>query len=159
MLKALWNKPLTAATALLRTAPIRHNTTRPGPPPTGYPQVPSATRNRFDLSQYSRTFDKGQVFDPRELDEQKADLARRQDNLIPKKIRSDRFTRQGINPLNEYRDVNMLSQYVTEMGRIKHRRHTNLTNKSHRRIAKAIRRARAFGLLPVTYKVHSSHHL
>ncbi|KAJ1985395.1 hypothetical protein H4R34_000049 [Dimargaris verticillata] len=159
MLRALWSKPLAAASALLRTVPLRHNTTHSGPPLTGQTKVSGVTRNRFDLTQYGRTFDKGQVFDPRELDEQKADLSRRRDNLIPKKVRSDRFTRQGINPLNEYRDVNMLSQYVTEMGRIKHRRHTNLTNKSHRRVAKAIRRARAFGLLPVTYKVHSSYRL
>ncbi|PIA19155.1 ribosomal protein S18 [Coemansia reversa NRRL 1564] len=62
----------------------------------------------------------------------------------------DPFVLLGMNPLKEYKNTVLLSQFVTEMGRIKARHKTGITAKSQRRIAKAIRRARSFGLIPVT---------
>ncbi|KAJ2801493.1 hypothetical protein H4R20_003649 [Coemansia guatemalensis] len=62
----------------------------------------------------------------------------------------DPFVALKMNPLKEYKNTVMLSQFVTEMGRIKARYKTGITAKSQRRIAKAIRRARSFGLIPVT---------
>ncbi|KAJ2852687.1 hypothetical protein IWW36_000044 [Coemansia brasiliensis] len=73
--------------------------------------------------------------------------------LIPRKARQkDPFVLMGINPLKEYKNTLMLSSFVTEMGKIKPRYQTGLSAKSQRRVAKAIRRARSFGLIPVTSK-------
>jgi len=46
----------------------------------------------------------------------------------------------------------MLSEYVTEMGRIKHSSETGLRPVNQRRMAKAIRRAIALGFMPPTHK-------
>jgi small subunit ribosomal protein S18 len=42
-----------------------------------------------------------------------------------------------------------MSSFVTEMGKLKGRPNTNLTRKSQRRLAKAVRRAKMMGLMPV----------
>ncbi|KAI8871417.1 37S ribosomal protein S18, partial [Ramicandelaber brevisporus] len=69
-----------------------------------------------------------------------------------KSLKPDIFHAFDINPLHEYKYVSLLSQYVTDMGRIISREKTGLTKINQRRVSKAIRRARAFGLMPVTYK-------
>ena len=50
---------------------------------------------------------------------------------------------------DSYKNGAILSYYITEMGKIMPRSATGLTRKSQRNIGKAIRRARAMGLLPV----------
>lgn len=55
---------------------------------------------------------------------------------------------KGINPLNEYLNPQLLSHFVTNMGKIMPRAQTQLTWKNQRRLGKAIRRARAMGLMP-----------
>jgi small subunit ribosomal protein S18 len=45
-----------------------------------------------------------------------------------------------------------MSEYVTEMGRIKHSRETGLRPVNQRRIAKAIRRAVGLGLMPSVHR-------
>lgn len=55
---------------------------------------------------------------------------------------------KGINPLNEYLNPELLSHFVTNMGKIMSRSQTQLTWKNQRRLGKAIRRARAMGLMP-----------
>jgi len=46
----------------------------------------------------------------------------------------------------------MLSEYVTEMGRIKHSSETGLRPVNQRRMAKAIRRAIALGFMAPTHR-------
>ena len=46
----------------------------------------------------------------------------------------------------------MMSEYMTPMGRIKHRRDTGLRAVNQRKIAKAIRRAVGMGLIPSVHK-------
>ena len=46
----------------------------------------------------------------------------------------------------------MMSEYMTTMGRIKHRRETGLRAVNQRKIAKAIRRAVGMGLLPSVHE-------
>lgn len=46
----------------------------------------------------------------------------------------------------------MMSEYMTNMGRIKHRRETGLRAVNQRKIAKAIRRAVGMGLLPSVHE-------
>lgn len=61
----------------------------------------------------------------------------------------------GINPSrpsladDSYKNGAILSQFVSEMGKILPRNVTGLTRKSQRYVGKAIRRARAMGILPV----------
>lgn len=50
---------------------------------------------------------------------------------------------------DSYKNGSLLSNYVTEMGRIRPRRETQLTRKSQRMIGKAIRRAKAMGIMPI----------
>ncbi|KAJ1994672.1 hypothetical protein H4R33_000189 [Dimargaris cristalligena] len=106
------------------------------------------------LNQYQVRFSRGALYDPRSLDER---LHQRKTpaNKLRRNPQSDRFTAKKMNPLHEYKSINMLSNYVSVMGRIKPRTQTGLTNKNQRLVAKAIRRARSFGLLPITYKAHA----
>ncbi|KII95251.1 hypothetical protein PLICRDRAFT_48214 [Plicaturopsis crispa FD-325 SS-3] len=63
--------------------------------------------------------------------------------------RSDLFYQLGIDPLHEFQNVSLMSGFVTDMGKIKSRAVTRLTNRSQRRLAKAIRRARMAGIMPI----------
>ncbi|PVH94233.1 ribosomal protein S18 [Periconia macrospinosa] len=66
--------------------------------------------------------------------------------------RSDAFETLGINPINEYKNFTMLSEYMSETGRIKHSKQTGLRPKNQRKIAKAIRRAVGLGLMPSVHR-------
>lgn len=46
----------------------------------------------------------------------------------------------------------IMSEYVTDMGRIRHRSETGLRPVNQRKVAKAIRRAIGLGLMPSVYK-------
>ncbi|CAK7268667.1 hypothetical protein SEPCBS119000_003178 [Sporothrix epigloea] len=58
----------------------------------------------------------------------------------------------GINPLDEYRNFRMISDFMTTMGRIRPGMDTALRPVNHRRMAKAIRRAIGLGLHPSVHK-------
>lgn len=47
-----------------------------------------------------------------------------------------------INPLNQYKDIGMLSHFLTEMGTIKSRKETGLNQKNQYFMSKAVKRAR-----------------
>ena len=47
----------------------------------------------------------------------------------------------------DYRDISFLAQYMSESGRIQPRRHTGLSAYNQRKVAKAIKRAQALGLM------------
>ncbi|KAJ8590878.1 hypothetical protein M405DRAFT_861015 [Rhizopogon salebrosus TDB-379] len=63
--------------------------------------------------------------------------------------KQDVFYRLGIDPLQEASNDVLMSSFVTEMGKIKHRAETGLTTKSQRKLGKAIRRAKMMGVIPV----------
>lgn len=48
----------------------------------------------------------------------------------------------------DYKDINALRKFVAETGKILPARITGLTRKNQRMVTKAIKRARAIGLLP-----------
>lgn len=52
----------------------------------------------------------------------------------------------------DYKDVEVLKQYINPYGRILPQRRTNLTSKQQRAITNAIKRARFMGLLPYVQK-------
>ncbi|CCL99432.1 uncharacterized protein FIBRA_01450 [Fibroporia radiculosa] len=64
----------------------------------------------------------------------------------------DYFHQLEINPLHECTNSSLLSNFVTEMGKIRSRAETQLTWKTQRRLGKAIRRAKMMGIIPVLSK-------
>lgn len=52
----------------------------------------------------------------------------------------------------DYKDVELLKQYVNPYGRIQPSRRTNLTSKQQREVTNAIKRARFMGLMPYVQK-------
>ncbi|CRG84642.1 WD repeat-containing protein 1 [Talaromyces islandicus] len=65
---------------------------------------------------------------------------------------TDAFDALNINPLDHYKNFSLMSEYVTTMGRIKARRLTGLRPVNQRKIAKAIRRSIALGLMPSVHR-------
>jgi ribosomal protein S18 len=62
----------------------------------------------------------------------------------------------NIQPLKEFKNTSMLSHFITEMGHIKPNYKTGLDAAYQRQVSKAIKRARAMGLLPYTYRLTTS---
>lgn len=60
-----------------------------------------------------------------------------------------RFTAEGITEI-DYKDLNMLKQYISETGKIVPSRITGTSAKYQRQLARAIKRARYIALLPYT---------
>lgn len=59
------------------------------------------------------------------------------------------FKENGITEI-DYKDVKLLRRFVTDQGKIMPRRVTGTSTKMHRRLVKAIKRARSVALLPYT---------
>lgn len=67
--------------------------------------------------------------------------------MIPRKSRRVCwFEENKIEP--DYKDIDILSRFVTERGKIVPRRLSGVSAKNQRKLAKAIKRARFLGLLP-----------
>ena len=58
-------------------------------------------------------------------------------------------------PRIDYKDVKMLSRFVSEKGKITPSRITNVSNKKQKELAKAIKRARFLALMSYTQKIYS----
>lgn len=52
----------------------------------------------------------------------------------------------------DYKEIDLLSQYITEQGRILPKRVTGLTTKQQKKLTKNIKRARILSLLPFLNK-------
>ncbi len=52
----------------------------------------------------------------------------------------------------DYKDIDLLSQYITEQGKILPKRITGLTTKQQKKLTKSIKRARMLSLLPFLNK-------
>ncbi|KAL8723513.1 MAG: hypothetical protein Q9181_007272, partial [Wetmoreana brouardii] len=66
--------------------------------------------------------------------------------------KKDVFDMLNINPIKEYWNMSMMTEFVTSMGRLRHRRETGLRGVNQRRIGRAVRRAVGMGLLPSVHK-------
>ena len=53
----------------------------------------------------------------------------------------------------DFKNIRLLRAFLTKFGKIRPRRKTRLPIRTHRLIAKAIRKARAFELIPFTFDV------
>ena len=60
-----------------------------------------------------------------------------------------RFTVEGIKHI-DYKDLNLLKQYISESGKIVPSRITGTSAKYQRQLAQAVKRARFLALLPYT---------
>ena len=60
-----------------------------------------------------------------------------------------RFTAEGVKEI-DYKDLDLLKQYITETGKIVPSRITGTSAKYQRQLATAIKRARYLALLPYT---------
>ncbi|KAI9883331.1 MAG: hypothetical protein M1823_004902 [Watsoniomyces obsoletus] len=111
----------------------------------------SATLNSLEKTQriqdlekqFRRRWHTGDIYAPHDLSSAEAKKWK-----IMTKPTLDAFDVLGVNPLDEYKNFSILSEYITSMGRIKHSSDTGLRNVNQRRIAKAIRRAIGMGLIP-----------
>ncbi|KAF7589103.1 WD40 repeat-like protein [Aspergillus hancockii] len=65
---------------------------------------------------------------------------------------TDAFDALNMNPLDLYKNFSIMSEYITPVGRIKHRNTTGLRPVNQRKIAKAIRRAIGLGLMPSVHR-------
>jgi len=65
---------------------------------------------------------------------------------------TDAFDALNMNPLDQYKNFSIISEYMTPMGRIKHRVQTGLRPVNQRKIAKAIRRSIGLGLMPSVHR-------
>ena len=52
----------------------------------------------------------------------------------------------------DYKDVDLLKQFINPHGRVMSRTRTNLTAKQQRQVEQAVKRARFMGLLPYVQK-------
>ncbi|KAI4103997.1 MAG: hypothetical protein L6R37_003559 [Teloschistes peruensis] len=64
----------------------------------------------------------------------------------------DVFDALGIHPLDEFKNPSIMAEYVSAMGRLRHRRETGLRGVNQRRISKAVRRAVGMGFLPSVHR-------
>ncbi|KAF2773754.1 ribosomal protein S18 [Teratosphaeria nubilosa] len=111
------------------------------------------TYNRKDLEgQLPRRWKSGDVYAPHDL----SGVEMSKWKKLSKKPRTnskgrDVLDQLGIDPLKEYKNFSVMSEYVTEMGRIRHSSETGLRPVNQRKMAKAIRRAIGMGLIPSVY--------
>ncbi|KAF9977650.1 hypothetical protein BGZ73_005366 [Actinomortierella ambigua] len=96
----------------------------------------------------SGRFRKGDIYKPSDLDTSKPRVYR-----APPSKKKDELNIIGVNPLHEYKNAELLSHYISPVGRLLSREQTGLTAKNQRRLSKAVRRARAMCILSPTAKL------
>ncbi|KAI4633684.1 uncharacterized protein J4E87_000848 [Alternaria ethzedia] len=151
---------LASSTAAARPPP-NTNTTRPrtGPSLTGMAStmglsanMPREVLESDRAAQYQRQiyrkWQPGDVYAPHDL----SGTEQKKWKYGRKKPQQDAFDVLGINPILEYKNFTMMSEYMTEMGRVKHSKDTGLRPKNQRKVAKAIRRAIGLGLMPSVHR-------
>lgn len=95
-----------------------------------------------------RRWQPGQVYAPHDLSSVEAS----KHGIMRRTPPRDVFDLAAVNPIHHYKNFALLSQFVTETGRIKGAKDTGLRPVNQRRIAKAVRRAVGLGLMPSVYK-------
>jgi len=60
---------------------------------------------------------------------------------------------QKNSPMIDYKDIKLLSRYISEKGKITPSRVSNVSSKKQKELSKAIKRARFLGLMSFTQKI------
>ncbi|AKZ57185.1 30S ribosomal protein S18 2 [Streptomyces ambofaciens ATCC 23877] len=76
-----------------------------------------------------------------------SDRTPRNSDRKPVGRRSDPLDRAGVTYI-DYKDTDLLRQFVSDRGRIRGRRATRVTSQQQRQLARAIKNAREMALLP-----------
>ncbi|RJE25938.1 hypothetical protein PHISCL_01707 [Aspergillus sclerotialis] len=145
-----------------------NSTTRSGPPPIGTGMSTGRSTSRFRITPNRQKFyedqkaqQEGRILEKYQTREWKAGDIYAPHDLSPTEMKkwkrrfspsTDAFDALNINPLDLYKNFSIMSEYVTTMGRIKHRSQTGLRPVNQRKLAKAIRRAIGLGLMPSVHK-------
>ncbi|KAI9490461.1 ribosomal protein S18 [Zychaea mexicana] len=102
-------------------------------------------------SDATRSFQKihkvGDLYHPEDLNDARYQERLRQRRGRPNTPTQDPFEVLDLDPLHEYKNVRLLSYFVSDMGKILPREQTGVSAKNQRKLAKAIKRARAMGKL------------
>ncbi|KAJ8325126.1 hypothetical protein O5D80_006091 [Batrachochytrium dendrobatidis] len=114
-----------------------------------YGEDARAREFKVDMGQ-RQVFKPKETYMPRDLNDRNLEMYTKKLDLPPSE---DILKKLGIDPIKEYRNVNMLSHFITAIGHIKPRHKTGLTLENQRRVSRAIKRARAMGLMPYTYSI------
>ncbi|KZT74281.1 hypothetical protein DAEQUDRAFT_701472 [Daedalea quercina L-15889] len=128
------------------------------PAPTGNSREGGLNYDEVEFKQRGFHFQRSQFLSPNQLSHKsltKEKTARKKPALGPSRIESrrlDMFHQLQIDPLKEAMNSRLMSDFVTQMGKIKSRSETKLTWRSQRRLGKAIRRAKMMGIIPVLSK-------
>ncbi|KAJ9624123.1 hypothetical protein H2203_005572 [Taxawa tesnikishii (nom. ined.)] len=106
---------------------------------------------RADLErQMTRRWKAGDVYAPHDLSG--VEMSKWRQNQRKGRPQKDVFDLLAINPIDQYKNFAMMSEYMSEMGRIKHSNDTGLRPVNQRRMAKAVRRAIGLGLMPSVHR-------
>ncbi|KAG1049503.1 hypothetical protein G6F43_008169 [Rhizopus delemar] len=106
--------------------------------------------NAEAAQRYQKIHQEGDLYHPQDLNDnlyRESLRARRGRSSAPTQ---DPFDVLGLDPLQEYKNYKLLSNFVSDMGKILPREQTGLTAKNQRKLAKAVKRARAMGLMSST---------
>ncbi|KAI8079574.1 ribosomal protein S18 [Gilbertella persicaria] len=98
---------------------------------------------------YQKVHHEGDTYHPEDLNDARyrESLRRRRGKPAPTE---DPFEVLGLDPLHEYKNFRLLTHFVSDMGKILPREQTGLSAKNQRKLAKAIKRARAMGFISST---------
>ena len=108
---------------------------------------------RVDLErQQPRRFKPGEIYAPHDLSATEAAKFKRLRRPGSKANNWDIVDQLGVKPMDFYKNFTVMSEYVTEMGRIRGRSATGLRKVNQRRMAKAVRRAIGVGLMPGVHR-------
>jgi len=107
------------------------------------------TRRELEQQQ-TRRWRPGDVYAPHDLSG--VEMAKWKRVRRQPKARADVLDQLGMNPLQHYKNFSIMSEYMTDMGRIRHNTDTGLRPVNQRRMAKAVRRAIGLGLMPSVYR-------
>lgn len=111
-------------------------------------QLETLSQRQALTRRLQRRWQAGQVYAPHDLSSVEAS----KHAIMRRTPPSDVFDLAAVNPTHHYKNFALLSQFVTETGRIKGSKDTGLRPVNQRRIAKAVRRAIGLGLMPSVYK-------
>jgi len=111
-------------------------------------ELEAAETNNALLNQLPRKYQVGDVYAPHDLSPKEAIKWK----AIKRRPERDVFDMLGKDPRKHYKNLSLLSDFVTETGRIKHSKETGLRPRNQRRLAKAVRRAIGIGLMPSVYQ-------
>lgn len=113
-------------------------------------QIRSQNTKKLDIDPaFIKKFTPGTTYDPFDFSMDKLRLQQVYRAHLPKK---DIFDKNEINPLSLWTDSKSLSKFISTNGSILPGRMTGTRGKNQRRLAKAIKRARAAGLLSTVHR-------